>query len=606
MGLLWTLAPSVHWLDSGELITAVWQLSAAHPPGEAGYVSFSKALTLIPVGSVAQRVNLGSALALVAASVLSLRVVRLLFAPLLRGHSRGTVTLTVLMAGVLPFLSYALWIQGVRAEVYALQLCLSLGLLWSLLTSGVLGGELGFPGGRTHTREAPTNSSVRVDVRWLGVAGLLGGLNLTVHPLLAGLVGLPLLLLSLLPVGEGLRRWSGRGLLLAFLGGMLGLSAQLLLPVRAWVQPLQGWGDARSWQGLWDVLLARTFQRNFSPLTLELVAHNLRSWAEAMASVAGPAFLLGASMSWLHLLWGRETRRLGLLLGGLVWFNLGSMLFQNKVFTDNPDLHGYLAVGLLSLWWLLLVGLLRLSLWASAWLRWAVPLGVGVAPLALLLPAWLLVWPALDRSEDTHARALGLAGLRGLSGGAGLVVSGNSTTFVLTYLQAVEGRRPDVTLLPRALLTHPWYRARLSLPEPWLRQVSQSVVGLAIPASLSVWRVELRPPDLPRAAELCPVPSPGWGFFELGRCEGLSASVSSGASAEETAKSFLTQWPEGLLSRPGLERGPEGLAVALQLEVLELAWLRARGAHEQVVARRRWLEQQYPGVRLSLSEGGTE
>lgn len=602
MGLLWTLAPSVHWLDSGELITAVWQLSAAHPPGEAGYVSLSKALTLLPVGSVAQRVNLGSALALVGASVLSLRLVRLLFAPLLRGCSPATVTFTALMAGVLPFLSYSLWIQGVRAEVYALQLCLSLGLLWSLLVSGVLG----FPGEleRARARDAHGEPRVRVDVRWLGVAGLLGGLNLTVHPLLAGLVGLPLLLLSLLPVGEGLRRWSGRGLLLAFFGGVLGFSAQLFLPVRAWVQPLQGWGDARSWQGLLDVLLARTFQRNFSPLTLELLGHNLGSWAEVMVSAAGPAFLLGAFMSWLHLLWGRETRRLGLLLGGLVWFNLGSMLFQNKVFTDNPDLHGYLAVGLLSLWWLLLMGLLRLSLWASAWLRWALPLGVGVAPLVLWLPAWGLVWPAVDRSEDLHARALGLAGLRGLSGGAGLVVSGNSTTFVLTYLQAVEGRRPDVTLLPRALLTHPWYRARLSLPEPWLRQVSQSVVGLTLPSSLSAWRVELRPPDLPRAAELCPVPSPGWGFFELGRCEGLSASVSSGVSAEETARSFRTQWPEGLLSRPGLERGPEGLSVALQLEVLELAWLSARGAHEQGVARRRWLEQHYPGVRLSPSGEG--
>src|SRR5262249_56322611 len=57
----WTVAPTVTLVDSGELIVAARSLGVAHPPGFPLYVLLSHIASLIPIGSVAARVNFASA-----------------------------------------------------------------------------------------------------------------------------------------------------------------------------------------------------------------------------------------------------------------------------------------------------------------------------------------------------------------------------------------------------------------------------------------------------------------------------------------------------------------------------------------------------------------
>src|SRR5215831_1967577 len=57
-----TLAPTVTLVDSGELIVAAKSLGVAHPPGFPLYVLLAHLATLIPIGSIAFRVNLASAI----------------------------------------------------------------------------------------------------------------------------------------------------------------------------------------------------------------------------------------------------------------------------------------------------------------------------------------------------------------------------------------------------------------------------------------------------------------------------------------------------------------------------------------------------------------
>ena len=56
-----TLAPTVTAEDSGELVTAAATLGVAHPPGYPLWCILGKVFTYLPVGTVAWRVNLLSA-----------------------------------------------------------------------------------------------------------------------------------------------------------------------------------------------------------------------------------------------------------------------------------------------------------------------------------------------------------------------------------------------------------------------------------------------------------------------------------------------------------------------------------------------------------------
>jgi hypothetical protein len=57
-----TLCPTVYVGDSGELIAAAYTLGIPHPPGYPLFTILGKVfITLIPIGSIAYRVNLLSA-----------------------------------------------------------------------------------------------------------------------------------------------------------------------------------------------------------------------------------------------------------------------------------------------------------------------------------------------------------------------------------------------------------------------------------------------------------------------------------------------------------------------------------------------------------------
>src|SRR5438093_4180433 len=71
-----TLSPTIGGGDGGELVTVGYVLGVAHPPGFPLYTLLAKLATLLPVGTVAWRVNLLSAVCAAAAAMLLCRAVR--------------------------------------------------------------------------------------------------------------------------------------------------------------------------------------------------------------------------------------------------------------------------------------------------------------------------------------------------------------------------------------------------------------------------------------------------------------------------------------------------------------------------------------------------
>lgn len=421
-----TACAEVHWLDSGELTASAWALGVAHPPGEAPWALLARFPMSLPFGDVAFRANVASA----AFAALCVPAMTVLGSAALGGlpdpRSRAWLARGAAVAAVL---GGASWLQAVRAEVYSLQAALT---LWAaallVLPDAVL----------------PRNA------RW-SLAALACGLAAANHPLLLA-AALPAL--ATLGLSEGGIRRGAWGPAAAT--GILGFSSVLYLPVRAVAAPADAWGSPDRLQDAVAVLTGRVFTQNFS------LGDGAGAWENAGTLAAltdlhgGPA-LLPLAAAGAVVLAVRGPRPLALGLALLVLGNAGTVLPQNKVFLDNPDLHGYAAVGFAGLCVLAAAALGGLSAWLGARRGSGPGRGMALAG-ALALSVQALAGAAFgSRAGDRLARSFAAGLVSRLPPGALLVTAGNDATFLLWYGGRVEGWRPDLRTVHRVLLGHGFY-----------------------------------------------------------------------------------------------------------------------------------------------------
>ena len=119
-----TLCPTVFWWDSGEFIANIAVLGIPHRPGFPIYVLLGKFFSLLPLGGVAFRVNLLSAI-LTSASLtilykFFLEAARLFFPEMAK--RKGRLLFSALFFVLISGFTYTFWIQAVRAEVYSLNI----------------------------------------------------------------------------------------------------------------------------------------------------------------------------------------------------------------------------------------------------------------------------------------------------------------------------------------------------------------------------------------------------------------------------------------------------------------------------------------------------
>lgn len=226
-----TLAPDLTWAnfgtDGGELITAAVTLGVPHPPGYPTYVLLGKLISWLPLGTLAYRFNLFSAVCVAgAAGFVTATVVQ-------RGTGQRHGTSAVACGLCLAF-APLVWGQAVITEVYGLNLLLVAALLWALL------------GQRPST-----------------LTGFLFGLCLTTH--LTSLLLLPLVLI-LTPRP----RWS------RFAVGLpLGLLPLLAIPLLARSGSPVVWGQPDTWQGWWWLISGSLYRPNLftADWQMRLVPH---------------------------------------------------------------------------------------------------------------------------------------------------------------------------------------------------------------------------------------------------------------------------------------------------------------------------------------------
>ncbi|MFH1681911.1 MAG: DUF2723 domain-containing protein [Candidatus Eisenbacteria bacterium] len=413
---LLTLCPTVYVGDSGELTTAAAVLGVAHPPGYPLYVLLGRLFALLPAGSVAFRVNLLSAVSGAAAASLLFLFARAFLRERERdGAGLPQIAAALTLAAFFAF-SRSVWGESVKAEVYTLNL-FWISLLLFLTTRRVPSALLFFLLGVAAANHQTALLFIPGMISLLGARGVRGMHAVRTYAIGAAafLGGATLYLVPLVrPDAPGLFAWRKPSDLAALLGHVF----------RA------------QYGGLSEA--PRTI-----PHMLDQGLFLLRFLAREMTL---PAVLLPFG------LYGALRRRSApahraLAIHFLV-FSLGLVVLLNHG-TDPRD------ASVASVFYLpaVLFGLLVTApLLAEAARRMdrAVP-RLSLALLVLPILPLAANREVCDARGFTLARDAGEAMLEAAERDAVILTEGDNDTFILCYLQVVEGMRPDVELLDRDL-----------------------------------------------------------------------------------------------------------------------------------------------------------
>ncbi len=405
-----TLAPTVQAFDSAELTVGAYTLGLVHAPGYPLYLLLGYGLSRLPIGDVGLRLNLMSA-------VLAVLAVALLFLILYRENRSPLVSLSVawLLAATPLF-----WSQAIRAEVYALHICLVAGILYLW-------------------RRAQS-----VDDKWAYLACfVLLGLGMANH--LTTVLLWAALFLTALWEKRSVRALAVLGSAVAIL--LLGL-LYLYLPLRAAAAPAIDYihtyfdVDLTTLRGVAWMVSGRMFQSAcyLGPDGGAVAREALRFWTLLGENFLGVGVIFGC------LGWYRQRghapawNRLLSLYFAANWFCFVAYHVVDKEVMFIP---AYLV-------WTIWTA--EGAVWVAVWVRSRLPrlsprTATALVSAILLFAAGLgvvLNGPLVSLRHNRRAYDYAITLLEQAEPGA-MIVSHWATASLLDYGQVVEGRRPDVT-----------------------------------------------------------------------------------------------------------------------------------------------------------------
>jgi hypothetical protein len=418
-GYLVTLAPTITWAhagtDGGDLITAAATQGIPHPPGYPTYVLLGNLFARLPVGEVASRLHLMSAVsAALAAALIAASILRSASSP------QPATLVGASIAGLTLAFGPMLWGQATIAEVHALNaLCVAaivfVAAPWVSMRHALKPAE-----------------KVALGFTW--------GLGLGNLPTIAALA--PIALPALWLGAKG--RWIGFAALAA------GLCVYALIPMRAAAQPVINWGDARSAADMVWLVSGGLYRGYVLAAPLDTVVQRLlglpRLWLQQMGWVGGVWVALGIAAS-------LDSRRAAPVAVATFLYGAFAITYN----TADSDLYlipvwvlsaGYLGVGLAT----------ALESQASHMRRAMVGAVASLAVVAMIAGGW----PKHDLSRDYSASAFAEDILSSLSPDAILLTHADAHTFTLWYYRLVRGWRKDVSIVDARLAGYAWYEPMLN------------------------------------------------------------------------------------------------------------------------------------------------
>jgi Protein of unknown function (DUF2723). len=404
-----TLMPGIAFGDWGEMQTVAHVLGVAHPTGYPTYIVLAWLAELVPIGSVAFRANLLSAV-FVAATL-------------------GTVTLISMRLGVRPIIAGAsALILGAVGTVWAAATVAEVNPLHLLLVALILHRALVWEDRRESSD--------------LVLGGLLIGLALGNH----------LLTLFIAPFVAVFVLWTGRREILArpwilvpaLAAVLLGLAVYLYIPLAAGHSPPLLYNDPVTLDGVLWLVSGTQFRGQFDFLSPrgpgEFVTAVPALWDLVAARATPIVPLLGLAGIAILV---RRRPAFGLMCAAIA--AVGSYIWANYL-----QLEHYLLVP----WLILAIGVSVALEWIAGAMsrrlaRRAIPdigMLVGIAVLLGAFGLGATDWSASDRSADRSGQEYVDAVFSALPADAAIVSYWDAST-PLWHGQYVQGSRPDVLIV---------------------------------------------------------------------------------------------------------------------------------------------------------------
>ncbi|MGB0385104.1 MAG: DUF2723 domain-containing protein, partial [Ardenticatenaceae bacterium] len=415
-----TMAPTVFPLDSAELTVAAYSLGLVHAPGYPVYLLIAHLFTYLPLGDVAYRVNLLSAVATSGSVMLLI---------LLLQQLTGRIW-PALVAGLSFAFSFYVWSLSLVAEVYTLQVCFLAVMLLSVW----------------HWRAQGSQRALLMMVGMMGLAVVNNPATTLWWP------GL-LLLAASTPHRRDL---SWRDLVKLAAVFALGLTPLFYLPLRSAAHPQY------TYVGYYDA--AGIFHTTDLTQLSNLLWYLSGGPFSGMIAGYSRQELWRESADFLHRLWATFLG-IGLPLGLWGLWRLGlrrRMLALGLLLTALPHAIFFIAYRAPD----------KETMFLPVYLIWAIFLGVGIAHLRPIVPrslsyvkvllplALLLVnMPYVDVSEWHDPRQEAETRLRTAKPDA-LYMAVWGDAAAMEYLQLTNGLRSDVTVV-NTFLTSPSVRQDL-------------------------------------------------------------------------------------------------------------------------------------------------
>lgn len=412
--------------DSPELAAVAATFGVAHPPGYPLY-------TMVSAMAVHLLAGLGKALAAnLMSGVYASLTMGLLFL-LLR---RLTVPLVGCWFAVACLgLGQTFWSQSVVAEVYTFDTLLLLLVLHTSLTA----------------MRAPR--SARALLWGLGLGLWLGHRISNVFYLPAVIA----LAWAISPKGQPLQNLLARPRLLSLLAGLaLAGLPFAYLPLASSADPYFDMGDPQRWDQFWKVVLASPYRGLLGGVAPEVALQRLGRLLCGIFKETGPACVIGL---WgvIHLFKGGRARRM--LLACLMLVVAAGLFFTAAY--DIMDYDAYLLPTYVAISILGGVGAARLLAHTST-------LKSRVLTMALLCSCLVMLPFNYSRNNlrgDNQVYRMARDILDSVDQKALLVTFGDTTSWALANVQAVEGRAPAVIVVRVGLISD-WYMAQLAARFP--------------------------------------------------------------------------------------------------------------------------------------------